>query len=181
MGEPKQLLQFHGQSLLLHAVNEAVNANFSSVIVVLGANAAVLEKEINEKKVNIIENKEWKEGMATSVRLGLNTLLKINPSADAVIFMVCDQPFVSASLLKELIIKQRETGKPVVTSSYGETVGSPALFHKNMFQELLQLKGDAGARKIIEQHMSEVAIVSFPKGSIDIDTMKDYEGLFQLN
>jgi molybdenum cofactor cytidylyltransferase len=144
---------------------------------VLGANAALLEKEIAAKKVHIIENKEWKEGMASSVRCGLSTLLQIAPSSDATIIMVCDQPFVSSSLLNELIGTQKNTGKPIVTSQYEKAIGPPALFHKTVFPELLALKGDAGARKIIEQRSNDVAKVLFIKGNIDIDTEADYNSL----
>ena len=74
MGRPKQLLPYNGKSLLEHTVDTANDADANPVIVVLGANAALLEKEIDEKKVRIVENKEWKEGMASSVRCGLTTL-----------------------------------------------------------------------------------------------------------
>ena len=93
--------------------------------------------------------------------------------------MVCDQPYVSSSLLNDLLKKQRETGKPIVTSNYGETIGPPAFFHKTFFPELLKLQGDTGARKIIEQNNDKVATVLFPEGSIDIDTEEDYEELIQ--
>jgi molybdenum cofactor cytidylyltransferase len=177
MGRPKQLLPYNGKSLLEHTVDAANDADVNPVIVVLGANAALLEKEIEEKKVHIVENKEWKEGMASSVRCGLDTLLHIAPSSDALIIMVCDQPFVSSSLLNELIATQKNTGKPIVTSQYENAIGPPALFHKIIFPELLGLKGDAGARKIIEQRSSDVATVLFKKGNIDIDTEADYKAL----
>jgi molybdenum cofactor cytidylyltransferase len=177
MGRAKQLLPYKGKSLLEHAVDTANDADANPVIVVLGANAAVLEKEIDEKKVHIVENKEWQEGMASSIRCGLNTLLQIAPSSDAVILMVCDQPFVSASLLNELITTQKNTGKLIVTSQYENTIGPPALFYKTIFPELLKLKGDAGARKIVEQHNNATATVLFIKGNIDIDTEADYNAL----
>ena len=147
------------------------------MIVVLGANSELLEKEVGEKKIHIAENKEWSEGMATSVRCGINTLVQIAPAADSVIIMVCDQPFVTSSLLNELIVTQRDTGRPIVTCQYETAIGPPALFHKTVFPELLQLKGDAGARKIIEQRRNEVATVSFTKGIFDIDTEADYKAL----
>lgn len=160
-----------------HTIDTANDADANPVIVVLGANAALLEKEIGEKKIHIVENKEWKEGMASSVRCGLSTLLQIAPSSDAAIIMVCDQPFVSTSLLNELIATQENTGKSIVTSQYENAIGPPALFHKTVFYELLALKGDAGARKIIEQHSNDVATVLFKKGDIDIDTEADYKSL----
>ncbi len=177
MGKPKQLLQYGGKNLLQHILSEAISSYASPVMVVLGANADLVSKEIDKTKVYVIENTEWEEGMASSVRIGLSTLLKTFPSVEAVIFTVCDQPYVSASLLNELINTQVETCKLIVTCNYGEAMGPPALFHKSLFNELMQLKGDAGARKIIQQHKDEVATVLFPKGTIDIDTEADYNAL----
>jgi len=177
LGRPKQLLPYNGKSLLEHIVDAANESEASPVIVVLGANAELLEKQVEDLKVRVVENKEWKEGMASSVRCGINTLMHIAPAVDSAIVMVCDQPFVTSSLLNQLIVTQRETGKPIVTCQYETTIGPPALFHKTIFSELLQLKGDAGARKIIEQRRHEVATVSFNKGIIDIDTEDDYKAL----
>lgn len=177
MGRPKQLLTYQGKSLLEHTIDTASETDANPVIVVLGANAGLIEKEIDEKKIHIVENKEWKEGMASSVRCGIATLLQIAPAADATIIMVCDQPFVSSSLLHELITEQKNTGQPIVTSQYKEAIGPPALFHKSVFYELMKLKGDAGARKIIEQRSNDVVTVFFRKGDIDIDTEADYKSL----
>lgn len=177
MGRPKQLLPYMGKSLLSHSVDIANDTDANPVIVVLGANAALLEKEIDEKKVHIVVNKEWQEGMASSIRCGLNTLLHIAPSSGAAILMVCDQPFVSAPLLNELISKQKNTGKQIVASQYQNTVGPPALFDKIIFPELMKLKGDAGARKIVEKHSSDTTTVLFTGGNIDIDTEADYKAL----
>jgi molybdenum cofactor cytidylyltransferase len=93
--------------------------------------------------------------------------------------MVCDQPFVSASLLFELITTQKERGKKIVASKYANTIGPPVLFHKSFFPELMELKGDTGARKLIKRHKDLVTTVAFPNGIIDIDTAADYEALKQ--
>ena len=143
----------------------------------LGANVALLEKVVDEKKVHIVVNKEWEEGMASSIRCGLNTLLHIAPLSDAVILMVCDQPYVSASLLIELIATQKNTGKLIVASQYENSFGPPALFFKTIFPELQKLKGDAGARKIVAQHSNDTRTVLFKQGNIDIDTEEDYKAL----
>jgi molybdenum cofactor cytidylyltransferase len=177
LGRPKQLLQYHGKTLLNHAVNEAINAKADAVVVILGKNADLFQNEIDEKKVRVAVNKDWVEGMASSVRLGLDTLLKAKPYIDAVIFMVCDQPHISSSVLNELITKQQKTTKQIVTCNYGESIGPPALFHKKYFRELAKLNGDVGARNIIEQNKNDVAMILFPEGKIDIDTEDDYEAL----
>lgn len=179
LGRPKQLLEFGGMTLLSHTVTEAANSNTCSVVVVLGADGDLIANEIDGDIVSIVNNKNWEEGMASSIRLGLNTSLQNNPKIDAIIIMVCDQPFISTGVLNNLMATHMKAGKPIVACNYGEAIGTPALFHKSLFNELMQLKGDVGAKKIIQQHRNEVATVLFPKGSIDIDTMEDYQSIIK--
>jgi len=177
LGKPKQLLQYRGKTLLAHAINEAVNSNADAIVVILGKDADLFKKEIDEKKVRVAINSSWEEGMASSLRLGLDTLLTDKPYIDAVIFMVCDQPHVLSSILNELIITQQKTTKQIVTCNYGDSIGPPALFHKKYFKDLMKLSGDPGARKIIQQNMNDMTTILFPEGEIDIDTEEDYEEL----
>src|SRR5262245_59730234 len=177
MGKPKQLLEYEGKRLIQHVTDVAINSDADPVIVVLGANADLVAKELDQNKIHIARNSEWEEGMASSIRVGLKTLQKIAPSVGAVILMVCDQPHVSQDLLNNMISAHIGTGKPIVTSDYGDVMGPPALFHRSFFAEFMKLKGDAGARKIIQQQANEVDTIPFPKGKIDIDTLKDYEAL----
>ena len=57
LGKPKQLLQYHGKSLLQNAIDAAVNSKTNSVIVVLGANAEYISGEIDRSGINILINK----------------------------------------------------------------------------------------------------------------------------
>lgn len=180
LGEPKQLLQYDNKNLLQNAIDAAVNSDADHVIVVLGANAEEVYHEIDRSKTHVLVNAEWEEGMASSVRNGMNELLSISPSIAIVILMVCDQPYVSSELLNAIINRYQQTGKKIVACDYGETTGPPALFCKTFFDELMQLKGDAGARKIIRQNDSELITVPFPEGKIDIDTKEDYDALKKL-
>ncbi len=175
LGTPKQLLRYNGQTLLQHLVQTAASSKASPLITVLGANANIILPELHENKHPVIVNTEWRSGMASAIVCGIEELLKLSPAADGVILMVCDQPYVTASLLDELIAAQHSTGKPIITSHYENIPGPPALFHKSIFPELLELKGDTGARKIVQQHGDEIATIPFPKGNIDIDTQADYE------
>ena len=177
LGQPKQLLQYHGKTLLDHSLEEALGARADAVVVVLGKNADLLQEEIDKEKVRVVVNNEWAEGMASSVRLGLDALLNSKPYIDAVILMVCDQPHISSQVLNELITTQQKTTKQIVTCNYGDSIGPPALFHKKYFRGLMELKGDIGARNIIQQNMNDVATILFPEGKIDIDTKEDYEAL----
>ncbi|MEP6951328.1 MAG: nucleotidyltransferase family protein [Ginsengibacter sp.] len=179
LGSPKQLLVYNGKSLLGHTVDVALQTNNRPVVVVTGANRSLIKKQMEGTEAEIAENEGWQEGIASSLRCGLAAVQKIKPGTDGIIFMVCDQPYVTKSLLNGLLQVQQETGLPIVASSYEDNLGTPALFHQSFFAELLELGGDTGARKLINQHKELVATVPFPEGIIDIDTRADYEVLLR--
>lgn len=93
--------------------------------------------------------------------------------------MLCDQPFVTRAIIDNLLYKQQETGKKIIASSYNEVLAVPALFDRSLINELLLLKGQEGAKKILNNHPNDIAILPFEKGSIDIDTLADYENLLK--
>ena len=136
-----------------------------------------IESEIKSSTVTIVHNPEWEEGMASSIRHGLSYLTENLQNITSVIFMVCDQPFVSVELLHNLIVEQEKTLKSIVASYYSEIAGTPVLFDKSIFPELMELTGDIGARKIIARHKDNLAAVAFPLGNVDMDTAEDYRKL----
>jgi molybdenum cofactor cytidylyltransferase len=171
LGSPKQLLKFEGKTLLQHAVDEAKQAGADPVVVVTGA----VDLDM-QAKVHAIKNKNWQEGMASSIRSGIAYLQQM-AEVDAVIIMVCDQPYADSGLLKSLIHQQQKSGKPIVASEYAGRAGTPALFYRSFFNELMQLKGDVGARHLIAAHKELADFVGFPDGITDIDTLRDYEAI----
>jgi molybdenum cofactor cytidylyltransferase len=175
LGRPKQLLTYEGKTLLQHSLQVARESKALPIVVVLGAHADIIKREIDGVNVQVVQNKDWQEGMASSIRCGINTFKQISPSAEGVIIMVCDQPYISAFLLIELIKAHQKTGKPIVASSFQNTFGPPVFFHNTFFNELLELKGDVGAKTIIHQHTDAVEVIPFPEGIYDVDTEADYE------
>ena len=174
-GSPKQLAQFNGLSLIRHAILESLKV-ISDVIVVLGANFTIIKKEIEHLPLQIEYNEDWEKGMASSIHCGMKALINKNPYAEAVIIVVCDQPFLSSTIIFELIKKYETTKKTIIACFYDDgTAGTPALFDKTFFNDLLSLEGQSGAKKIIAQNEKLIETISFPPGSIDIDTKEDYE------
>jgi molybdenum cofactor cytidylyltransferase len=96
------------------------------------------------------------------------------------VLLTCDQPFLNAAIVRELIAAQEETGKPIVASSYANTLGVPALFHRSCFDALLALPDATGAKAFILSRPGEVASIPFGRGEIDIDTPDDLERLTDL-
>ncbi len=174
LGQTKQLLSYNGKTLLRHTVEEALNVT-SRIIVVTGSENKEIEKEAGT--VITVRNKEWQEGMASSIRKGLQEIQQCYPETEQYIFTVCDQPYISASVFLELIRKKGTSGKSMVASSYSGALGTPVLFSKDYADRLYGLSGQEGARKLIGKHPEEVASIVFEKGAVDIDTMEDYKKL----
>jgi molybdenum cofactor cytidylyltransferase len=177
LGSPKQLLPYKESTLIRHAAAVALEADIGPVLIVTGANERVVLRAIEGLNVFHATNPGWQEGMASSLRVGLKAMVERFPETDGIIFMVCDQPFVTKSLLLCLIETLQTTGKAVTACSYLGKKGTPALFHRSFFEKLMELKGDKGARMLIAAHPDEVADVPFEEGAIDIDTVDDYNRL----
>lgn len=175
MGEAKQLLLIHGETLIEHTLKKAIALKPHSLITVLGANHEKIEAVLDVSKTHIVYNKNWKQGMGTSVAAGVQALKKRHPNAQAVLFLVGDQPFLSTLLLQKMIHIYEQSSKTIVSAHYGKTFGVPVLFDKKWWTELMLLTGDRGAKKLMQAHPDDLAFVDFPEGIFDLDTPEDYQ------
>ena len=178
LGEPKQLLNFNGKTLLRNVVNEAIKVT-ESVIVVTGSNHSQISREIEDFEVKIVENINWDQGMGSSIKIGINQLLNRFSEVQNIIISVCDQPFIEASVFSDLIQMQKISQKGIVASKYSDTLGTPVLFTKKYFEEISKLSGQEGAKKVTQKFKDDIAEIIFEKGAIDIDTQSDYQKLIQ--
>lgn len=177
LGQPKQLLPFKNTTLLKNTIAEAALVPNSNIILVTGANHELIEKELQNSKINITFNPNWESGMSSSIVAGLNELQLLYPDIKNTILTVCDQPFVTSSIFENLIDQYNKTSIGIIASSYAETLGTPVLFDEKYFNQLLELKGQEGAKKIISNYLDDTVSVPFEKGNIDIDTEEDYNKL----
>jgi molybdenum cofactor cytidylyltransferase len=178
LGTPKQFIPFRGRNLLARAVDTAVRAGFYPVIVVIGAYAEQIRRAVVlPPGAGWVENPRWSEGMSTSIRTGLMALVEAEPTVPAALLMVCDQPYVSVSLLRRMAAAYRRTGAPIVACAYGGAWGVPALFDRTLFPELQALTGDRGAQSVIGRYLDRVVQIPFPRGAVDIDTPEDWARL----
>lgn len=178
LGTPKQLLNFKGETLLRRMAREAAASACRPLTVVLGADAGKFKNELSDLDVHVVENPDWKDGMGSSIGTGLTKLLEIKRSVDGVVLTVCDQPFVTAGVIDKLVKAYQETDALIIASAYAGTLGVPALFSRELFSQLTELKGGGGgAKQIIKQFQARTISISFPEGAIDIDTPADFEQL----
>lgn len=172
LGQPKQLLKLGEKTLLTQICESALSIENQGIVVVLGANCEAIKPTINHLSVQIIFNEKWAEGMGSSISCGI---IAVCQESDAVLLLLCDQPLVTAVVLEKLLEKWRSTDCSIIASQYGGSFGPPAIFTKKYFAELAALHGQQGAKKLMEEYRSELLLVDFPEGEMDIDTPEDWE------
>jgi molybdenum cofactor cytidylyltransferase len=174
-GEPKQLLLQNGTTLIRRMAETALSLQTGPVVVVLGANEERIRREIVDLPIHLPVNANWREGMASSLQVGLKTLS--DEPLDAFLVILTDQPHVTAELLRQLIATQQQQSRGIVACRYGEKghLGVPALFDIRYQSEFMHLSGDMGARKLIQTYANDCAEILFPLAAIDLDTWQDVE------
>lgn len=177
MGEPKQLLQYGGKSLLVRAAEAALASPAWPVVVVLGAEAERIRPVLARLPVLAVENPAWSEGMASSIRTGIGALQQFSRRIDGALIALCDQPAFSAAVIGKLLKAQEETGRTIVAARYAGREGAPALFLREHFPALAALTGEEGARTLMVEKAAEAAGVDCPELGMDVDTPADYAAL----
>lgn len=176
LGQPKQNLIYQNKTLLQRTIEAVLASNCKPVLVILGANAQLIRPSIQQPDIKIMDNPNWADGMASSIKIGI-TALECESDVNNALILLCDQPFVDTGLITHIMSKQQETGKSIIACSYNNTFGVPVLFGKVLFPELLSLTENEGAKKLLKNHPLDIETVPFEKGGIDIDTPEDYERL----
>jgi molybdenum cofactor cytidylyltransferase len=174
LGQPKQLVKLGGRPALHRVVSNAVAIAGHSVTVVIGAHARDMTHLLGHSPASVIVNREWEEGMASSIRRGLVAL----PAAcDAVMILLGDQVAVTTDDLKRLVSAWKEQDGTIATATYERHVGVPAIFPRVCFSELAELRGDHGARLVLERNTYRLVRVPMSNAAIDLDTPEDLAAL----
>lgn len=175
LGVPKQMLEYQGRSVLALVVKNLLETSVGRVVVVLGHRAEELAGILEGYPVEKVVNGRYAEGQSTSVKAGLAAL---GGSAEAIIFVLGDQPLVKPRTVR-LLIERYSLSGGIVAPYYRGQRGNPVLFSRRFFSEIEALKGDAGAREIIGRHPESLSRVDVddPGVLFDIDTWEDYRKL----
>ncbi|UYZ64636.1 nucleotidyltransferase family protein [Hymenobacter weizhouensis] len=180
LGRPKQLLPYRGQTLLRRAAETAVEAAAGApVVVVTGAVHEELLPELTGLLVAPVRCAGWERGMGASLKMGLAMLDSLCTNWTTVTVMLCDQPLVTPTLLRELDATAARTGRPIIASEYEGVRGVPVLFSEEAVMLLRALPDAAGAAQLLRQHPELVATVPFAGGAVDVDTEVAYAALLR--
>ena len=174
MGKPKQLMPFGQSTILAQAIDNLAGSAVDEIIVVLGYRAEEITKTITTKPVKIAINPNYREGMSTAITAGLNL---VAGQSQAVMLALGDQPLVDSQTINRLIGQFYNHDKGIVIPTYQGKRGHPVIFAIKYKPELLELKGDIGAREIIKNHADDTLEVAVDSEGIisDIDTRSDYQ------
>jgi molybdenum cofactor cytidylyltransferase len=142
------------------------------VVVVVGSSADEVQAAIKEPNVRIVNNPQWMEGMSTSIKTGLGTLLG---EVGGVVFLQADQPQIPSGLINSMVEVHQSSLNPIIAPQIDGQRGNPVLFDADTFPDLLDIEGDVGGRVLFSRYPVEWLIWHDPKLLLDIDSPEDYQ------
>ncbi len=175
-GRDKLLEDVRGVAMLRHCAIAALGSG-AEVLVVLAADRPERRAVLDGLAVKMVEAKDWRDGMAVSIRAGLAV---VSPETEAVMVAFADMPDVTSAHFDALVAayvpnQNRHFCRAVTEDG---KYGHPVLFGARFFAELAALQGDKGGRDILAANAECVVNVPTPGQSavIDIDTPEDLAG-----
>lgn len=178
---PKALLEMDGVPLAARQAGELLAGGCARVIVVAGAGAERLDREVLPTGTEVVVNRNWQLGLSTSLRTGLAAA----PREHAVLVALVDQPGMGRDLVRRLLDARAESSPGVVSAAYARPDGSrrrghPLVMDPDVVRQVAEsmagsMPGDSGAREWLSGHPERIRLVDcddLDDGS-DIDTPED--------
>ena len=172
----KLLYEINNKPMYRHIIDKVININFNKIILVtqykeiieqLSKGKIGLSKN-QSNKIEIVLNNESYLGISNSIKIGINK----DKTADAYMFMVCDQPFIKIQTIEALIDRFNKSNKGIACIGYKEDTFNPVIFSNKYLKELLSLSGDVGGKRILKNNLDDVEVMKIldEKEVIDLDT-----------
>ena len=172
MGRLKQLLPFDGKPLLQIVLDTLSQTAVDDIVLVLGFGADEIRRHIDLGSARLVINEAFREGMSTSLSVGISNLA---PQAPAALIVLADQPFLKSQTIDQLIAKYLEAKPKIAIPTHEGTRGNPVLVDRCIFPELKALTGDVGFRATFGNHTQDILKVPVNDRGIllDLDTTVD--------
>lgn len=143
--ENKLLATIDGKPVVRHAAETLVHSALDGTTVVLGYEAEAVRSVLEDLPVDFVVNPDYESGQASSITVGLRTL----SDADAVVIALGDMPAVSVETVDRLIETYRTGSGDALAAACGGVRGNPVLFDRKYFDQILEVRGDTGARDVL--------------------------------
>lgn len=178
MGDLKQCLPFGETTILGKVVGTVLQSSADKAVLVVGHRANEVKSCIGAYRnmpLQIVVNRQYKSGLSSSIKTGLR---RIMDEVDAVIFVLGDQPNVSVELINKLIQEYKSSGAPLCVPVYDGKRGNPVLLGSEFFPDILKLKGDIGARELVEKNFRSARTIIVDRATqFQVNTLSDYKSL----
>lgn len=175
LGRPKQLLHYHGATLLDATIATARAAGVDQVVVALGGSAPAVRDTVDLAGLDVVLNPDFRQGCATSIR---SALPAVREDIDGVILLLGDQPGVRAATVDALVAGVG--AHPVGVCAYDDGPGHPLWFDRSMFSTLAGLHGDKAVWKLVDAGVGVVRVRVPGPIPRDVDTWDDYQALIAV-
>ena len=175
-GENKLTKKIQDIPLIKHSVKNILASSIDELIVVLGYQKEIIKKLIGtNKKIKIVFNKNFENGMASSIKTGLN---HFSEKTEAFFICLGDMPLVSHNIYNQLI--KSKNNKEIIVPTYKGQQGNPVLFDKSMKEKIRNISGDSGAKKILELNKDKILNLEINDQSIakGFDTQDNFNLLY---
>jgi len=173
----KPLLEWRGRSLVAWALDAALDSGLDPVVVVVGYRSDDVRAALpTDRGVVVIDNPEWEEGIASSVRAALAALTPMDDVV-AVAIGLADQPLVAAEAYRRVKAVSDDSG--IVVPTYGGQPGNPVKLARSLWPEAMTLRGDTGARALMRDRVVGRVDCTDTGSAADVDTLEDLERLQQ--
>jgi molybdenum cofactor cytidylyltransferase len=182
-GRPKQLLKLKGKYLLEYVLDAALESQLNHVVLVLGHDyqniLQALDTRTTHERLQVVINHRYLEGQSRSLQAGL---LKIRQAFSSVMFLLGDQPMLDSNTIDHMLASFRHSGKDICVPVCKGKMGNPTIFNRALYDQLMAIEGDIGARDIIRTNPERVFKLELddPLCFFDIDSQKDFENLQAL-
>jgi CTP:molybdopterin cytidylyltransferase MocA len=170
LGTPKQLLTVEGEPLIRRAARAMLATQPGELYVVVGSNADEVFAAVADLPAQRVDCANWSEGLAASLRAGVRVL---PDQYEAVLVALCDQPALTAEHLRMLVTRFATSAGAAIASTYAGVIGVPAVLPRTWFADLLELRGDVGARELLRGSHRSIEVVAAPSLAFDVDEPAD--------
>ncbi len=176
-GINKLLKYLNGKTLIEQVVSQSLKSKASNVSIIIQEKHLEIENLLSLLPVKIFKTKFKNIGIGYSISKGMEFIKKNDP--EGVLILLGDMPDINTVYINKMIDKfiNNFSQKIIRASSQNMIPGNPVLFPKSFFDLLLGLKGDNGARKILNNYNHMIEYIKLPKMNAltDIDTQEQFD------
>jgi molybdenum cofactor cytidylyltransferase len=152
MGSPKPLLHIQGTTFLEHILDHLDHVpELDSVVVVLGAKAALIRESVELGRAVPVNHRGHKLGMFSSVRAGIRALVRKQPDLEGAMVVLVDMPLVRGETYGTLLYAYQAMHDDAVLAAYQGEAGHPILLSRNLTLRL----ADTGLAEPAEETLAE--------------------------